>query len=163
DAQADALQAMANLASLAAGRLWPAIEAGSVVVCRDYEDAAVVRFGALAGLTEEHMIRLAEWATGELHPGLVVLVDAGQAPAGARAGVGGASGQAGPGRRAGGRRGRPDGQGRVRVRNRRGECRAGGRGGRPAGGRRERVPRSGRLGTGTLYLGGAARPRRGDP
>jgi len=75
DTPATALRAMADLAELVGQRLRPALEAGAVVVCRDYVDAAVVRFGAEAGLTEERIIRLAQWATGGLRPDLTLLVD----------------------------------------------------------------------------------------
>ncbi len=77
DSQATALRSMAHLADLANERLWPAVESGTVVVCRDYGDAAVVRFGTYAGLTEERLIRLVDWATGELRPDLVLLVEDG--------------------------------------------------------------------------------------
>jgi dTMP kinase len=75
DTPATALRAMADLAELVGQRLRPALEAGAVVVCRDYVDAAVVRFGAQAGLAEERIIRLAQWATGGLRPDLTLLVD----------------------------------------------------------------------------------------
>ena len=109
DTPATALRAMADLADLVDGRLRPALEAGDVVVCRDYVDAAVVRFGALAGLAEERIIRLAAWATGGLHPDLTLLVDTlGDSPNGHRtegdgtvgdegAGTGGDGGDGGDG------------------------------------------------------------------
>ncbi len=75
DTPATALRAMADLSDLVDGRLRPALEAGEVVVCRDYVDAAVVRFGAQAGLSEERIIRLAAWATGGLRSDLTLLVD----------------------------------------------------------------------------------------
>ncbi len=84
DNRSTALRAMADLSELVTRRLRPALEAGTVVVCRDYVDAAVVRFGALAGLTEEYMLRMAAWATGGLRPDLTVLVDPlKEAPSGA--------------------------------------------------------------------------------
>jgi thymidylate kinase len=75
DTAADALRAVAELADLVAHRVRPALEAGIVVVCRDFVDAAVVRFGAQAGLDEERIMRLARWATGHTRPDLTLLVD----------------------------------------------------------------------------------------
>lgn len=75
DTESDALRALAKLSDLATHRLRPAIESGCVVVCRDYVDAAVVRFGAQARLGEEHIVRMADWSTGKLRPDLTVLVD----------------------------------------------------------------------------------------
>ena len=75
DTESDALRALAKLSDLATRRLRPAIESGCVVVCRDYVDAAVVRFGAQARLGEEHIVRMADWSTGKLQADLTVLVD----------------------------------------------------------------------------------------
>jgi dTMP kinase len=75
DTPATALRAMADLADLVSGRVRPLLEAGAVVVCCDYVDAAVVRYGAQAGLSEERILRLANWATGGIVPDLTLLVD----------------------------------------------------------------------------------------
>jgi dTMP kinase len=75
DTPAAALRAIAELADLVTHRVRPALEAGSVVVCRDFVDAAVVRFGAQGGLDEERILRLAGWATGHTRPDLTLLVD----------------------------------------------------------------------------------------
>jgi dTMP kinase len=72
---AEALRAIAALADLVTQRVRPALEAGSVVVCRDFVDAVVVHFGAQGGLDEERILRLARWATGHTRPDLTLLVD----------------------------------------------------------------------------------------
>jgi dTMP kinase len=75
DAPSAALRSIADLADLAADRLRPALDQGSVVVCQGYVDAVVVRFGAQGGLDEGRILRMAQWATGGLRPDLTLLVD----------------------------------------------------------------------------------------
>lgn len=75
DIESTALRILADLADAAEHRLRPALEAGRVVVARDYVAAAVVRFGAVAGLGVDHIIRMSRWSTGGLVPDLTILVD----------------------------------------------------------------------------------------
>jgi dTMP kinase len=53
----------------------PALDADAVVLCDRYVDSSVVYQGAARGLGEEHVAELNRWATGELVPDLVVLLD----------------------------------------------------------------------------------------
>lgn len=75
EGESAAVRVLAELAEAADTRIRPAVAAGQIVVCRDYIPAAVVRFGALAGLGEERVIRMARWSTGGLNPTLVLLAE----------------------------------------------------------------------------------------
>lgn len=77
DQESDALRSLAELSELTATRIRPALEDGDVVVCLDYRDAIVVRFGAGAKLGEERVLRMANWAASGLQADLVILVDDG--------------------------------------------------------------------------------------
>lgn len=74
DSPADALRASANLADLTAQRVRPALQAGAVVVCEGFVDATVVAHRA-AGLEEQRLVRVTEWAVNGLKADLTVLVD----------------------------------------------------------------------------------------
>lgn len=63
----------------------PALQRGSVVLCDRYIDSSVVYQGAARGLGEERIADLNRWATGELEPDLVVLLDVDAAAGLARA------------------------------------------------------------------------------
>lgn len=84
DHPADALRAMAELADLAADRIVPALEDGSVVVCEGFIDAAVVRYRTL-GVDEQQLGRIAQWAVAGLRADLSLVVDAGGPAGGAGA------------------------------------------------------------------------------
>jgi dTMP kinase len=75
DPLADALRASAALADLMTGRVGPALEGGTVVVCDGFVDELIVRY-RLLGLDETRLSRVANWAAGGLKPDLTVLVDA---------------------------------------------------------------------------------------
>jgi dTMP kinase len=53
----------------------PALEAGSVVLSDRFIDSSVVYQGAARGLGEDHVAELNRWATEDLVPDLVVLLD----------------------------------------------------------------------------------------
>jgi dTMP kinase len=53
----------------------PALEEGSVVLCDRFVDSSVVYQGAARGLGERHVAELNRWATEDLLPDLVVLLD----------------------------------------------------------------------------------------
>ena len=72
---ATTLRALAALSDRVAGGVRPDLDLGSVVVCSDYVDATVVRFGACGGLDEEQVLLTAIWAVDGLLPDLTVLVD----------------------------------------------------------------------------------------
>jgi dTMP kinase len=72
---AAALRALAVLSERASGGIRPDLELGSVVVCRDYVDATVVRYGVCGGLDEEQVLQTAVWAVEGVLPDLTVLVD----------------------------------------------------------------------------------------
>ena len=72
---ADALRTVAGLADMVSTVVRPEIEAGSVVVCSGYLDAVVTRFGAVAGLGDEQLLRTAAWAVDGLWPDLTVMLD----------------------------------------------------------------------------------------
>ena len=72
---ADALRTVAGLAEMVATVVRPELQAGSVVVCSGYLDAVVTRFGAVAGLGDEQLLRTAAWAVDGLWPDLTVMLD----------------------------------------------------------------------------------------
>jgi dTMP kinase len=72
---AAALRALAVLSERASGRIRPDLDLGSVVVCRDYVDATVVRYGVCGGLDEEQVLQTAVWAVEGVLPDLTVLID----------------------------------------------------------------------------------------
>ena len=74
DSPADALRASADLADLTTQQLKPALQAGAVVVCEGFVDATVVRHRA-AGVEEQRLARVAQWAVNGLKADLTVLVD----------------------------------------------------------------------------------------
>src|SRR4029077_1887598 len=74
DNPADALRASADLADLTTQRVRPALQAGAVVVCEGFVDATVVRHRA-AGVEEQRLARVAQWAVNGLKADLTVLVD----------------------------------------------------------------------------------------
>jgi dTMP kinase len=74
DSPADALRAAADLADLTADRVRPALQAGAVVVCEGFVDATIVAYRA-AGVEEQRLARVAQWAVNGLKPDLTVLVD----------------------------------------------------------------------------------------
>jgi dTMP kinase len=53
----------------------PPLEHGAVVLCDRYIDSSVVYQGAARGLGEDHVAELNRWATDDLMPDLVVLLD----------------------------------------------------------------------------------------
>jgi len=63
----------------------PALQRGQVVLCDRYIDSSVVYQGAARGLGEERVAELNRWATGEVVPDLVVLLDVDPAAGLARA------------------------------------------------------------------------------
>jgi dTMP kinase len=74
DSPADALRASADLADLTAERVRPALQGGAVVVCEGFIDATVVRYRS-AGVEEQRLARVAQWAVNGLKADLTVLVD----------------------------------------------------------------------------------------
>ncbi len=75
DSQATALRAGADLAELVSEKIRPDLMAGSVVLTNGFVDELVVRYGVQAGMGEERVLRLAQWAIGGLRPDLTLLVD----------------------------------------------------------------------------------------
>lgn len=75
DPLADALRASASLADLMNARVAPALEAGTVVLCDGFLDELIVRY-RIAGLDEDRLSRVVQWAASGLKPDLTVLVDA---------------------------------------------------------------------------------------
>jgi dTMP kinase len=75
DAEPDALRTLAELSDIVARRIRPALEAGETVVCADYRDPIIVRFGVHAGLGPERLLRMAQWSSGGLVPDVFLLVD----------------------------------------------------------------------------------------
>ncbi len=71
---ADALRASADLADLTNERVLPALESGAVVVAEGFTDATIVAHRA-AGVEEQRLARVAQWAVNGLKPDLTVLVD----------------------------------------------------------------------------------------
>ena len=53
----------------------PALDAGHVVVCDRYYTSTMAYQGYGSGMDRELLARIQEWATGGLHPDLVVLLD----------------------------------------------------------------------------------------
>ena len=53
----------------------PALEDGRVVVCDRYATSTMAYQGYGSGMDLELLARIQDWATGELHPDLVVLLD----------------------------------------------------------------------------------------
>jgi dTMP kinase len=74
DSPADALRASADLADLVTERIRPALQAGAVVVCEGFVDATIVAHRA-AGVEEQRLARVAQWAVNGLKPDLTVVVD----------------------------------------------------------------------------------------
>ena len=74
DSLADALRASADLADLTNERVLPALESGAVVVSEGFTDATIVAHRA-AGVEEQRLARVAQWAVNDLKPDLTVLVD----------------------------------------------------------------------------------------
>ncbi len=77
DQLAEALRASASLADLMSGQVGPALEDGAVVLCNGFVDELVVRY-RVAGVDEDRLGRVVQWAVGGLKPDLTVLVDATQ-------------------------------------------------------------------------------------
>ena len=78
----EALSARAEALLYAAARaqhveevIRPAIETGAVVLCDRFVDSSIVYQGAARGLGEQEVAELNRWATGQLRPDLVVLLD----------------------------------------------------------------------------------------
>ncbi len=71
---ADALRASADLADLTNERVLPALQSGAVVVAEGFTDATIVAHRA-AGVEEQRLARVAQWAVNGLKPDLTVLVD----------------------------------------------------------------------------------------
>jgi len=74
DNPADALRAAADLSDLTTTLLRPPLEDGAVVVCEGFVDATVARY-RVAGVEEQRLARVAQWAVNGLKPDLTVLVD----------------------------------------------------------------------------------------
>jgi dTMP kinase len=74
DNPADALRAAADLADLTTTLLRPPLEDGAVVVCEGFVDATVAGY-RVAGVEEQRLARVAQWAVNGLKPDLTVLVD----------------------------------------------------------------------------------------
>ncbi|MEJ7648344.1 MAG: MFS transporter [Nakamurella sp.] len=92
-----ALRAGADLAERLRTEIDPRLADGAVVIFRDYLDSLVVRFGALGGLDEFRLVRLAQWVSDGSWPDLTIMVETGAAaePLGADA-VGGGDGRDDP-------------------------------------------------------------------
>ncbi len=88
---ADALRTVAGLAEMVSTVVRPELQAGSVVVCSGYLDAVVTRFGAVAGLGDEQLLRTAAWAVDGLWPDLTVMLDEAVSPGGSEHTPGGAA------------------------------------------------------------------------
>jgi len=74
ESPADALRATADLADLSTARISPSLQAGAVVICEGFVDAAIVRYRAI-GLEEQRLARVAQWAVNGLKPDLTLVVD----------------------------------------------------------------------------------------
>lgn len=75
DERAEALLYAAARAQHAEEVIRPALEKGAVVLCDRYIDSSVAYQGAGRGLGEEQVEQLSRWATADLLPDLVVLLD----------------------------------------------------------------------------------------
>jgi dTMP kinase len=73
--RAEALLFAAARAQHAEERIRPALARGAIVLCDRYIDSSVVYQGAARGLGLEQVERLSRWATGELLPDRVLLLD----------------------------------------------------------------------------------------
>jgi dTMP kinase len=74
DSPAAALRGSADLGDLTTDRIEPALQAGAVVVCEGFIDSTIVRYRA-AGVEEQRLARVAQWAVNGLKADLTVLVD----------------------------------------------------------------------------------------
>jgi dTMP kinase len=91
DARTEALLMAADRAEHAARVVRPALERGAVVVSDRYVPSSLAYQGVARGLGVDEVERLSAWATGDLRPDVVVVLDVGPEVAAAR--------QAGPGDR----------------------------------------------------------------
>ncbi|MEP6562195.1 MAG: hypothetical protein ABJD68_14115, partial [Nakamurella sp.] len=91
DSPADALRASADLADLTTGRVRPALQAGAVVVCEGFIDSTIVAY-RIAGVEEQRLARVAQWAVNGLKADLTVLVDGVLGHSGAKVATGGMAG-----------------------------------------------------------------------
>lgn len=73
--KADVLLYSASRAQHVEEVIRPALEAGDVVVCDRYATSTMAYQGYGSGMDLELLSRIGEWATGGLHPDLVVLLD----------------------------------------------------------------------------------------
>jgi dTMP kinase len=87
DSPADALRSSADLADLTTVRVRPALQAGAVVVCEGFIDSTIVAY-RIAGVEEQRLARVAQWAVNGLKADLTVLVDGPQPHSEAAATVG---------------------------------------------------------------------------
>jgi dTMP kinase len=75
DARTEALLIAADRAEHAALVLRPALERGAAVVCDRYVPSSLAYQGVARGLGVDEVERLSAWATGDLHPDVVVVLD----------------------------------------------------------------------------------------